>query len=85
MLNNSEFSWGSKMNSGIRKTIKNGIEEIKKASKSLDMYALATIVCLALAIGFFLQKDMAAGLGWLVAAIISCLSAYREIVLKKYA
>jgi hypothetical protein len=73
------------MNSGIRKMIKNGVEKIKKISKSLDMYALATIVCLALAIGLFIQKDTIAGLGWLVAAIISCLSAYREIVLKKYA
>jgi len=70
------------MNSGIIKIIKNSIEEIRKISKSLDMYVLATIVCLALAIGLFIQKDIVAGLGWLVAAIISCLSAYREIVLK---
>jgi hypothetical protein len=71
------------MNSGIRKIIKNGVEEIRKISKSLNMYTLATIVCLALAIGLFLQNDLLAGLGWLAAAVISCLSAYREISLKR--
>jgi hypothetical protein len=47
------------------------------------MYTLATIACLTLALGLFIQKDLFAGLGWLAAAIISCLSAYREISLKR--
>jgi hypothetical protein len=71
------------MNSGIRKIIKDGVEEIRNISKSLNMYTLATIACLTLALGLFIQKDLFAGLGWLAAAIISCLSAYREISLKR--
>lgn len=75
---------GGAMNSDTRKTKKNRIKEIIKMSKSLDLYALATVICLALAIGLFLQKDIIAGLGWLVASLVSALSAYREITLKRW-
>lgn len=75
---------GGAMNPDTRKTRKNSIKEIMKMSKSLDLYALATVICLALAIGLFLQKDIIAGLGWLVASLVSALSAYREITLKRW-
>jgi hypothetical protein len=71
------------MNTDIIKAKRNNMKEIRKLSKSLNMYALATVICLALAIGLFIQKEPLAGFGWLVAAIISCLSAYREITLKR--
>ncbi|MCQ6963400.1 hypothetical protein [Methanolobus chelungpuianus] len=72
------------MNPDTKKTKKNSIREIMKMSKSLDLYALATVICFALAIGLFLQKDLIAGLGWLVASLVSAMSAYREITLKRW-
>lgn len=72
------------MKSDTRQTKKKSIKEIMKMSKSLDLYALATVVCFALAIGLFIQKDHIAGLGWLVASLISAMSAYREITLKRW-
>jgi hypothetical protein len=71
------------MNTDIIKAKRNSMKDIRKISKSLNMYALATVICLALAIGLLIQKEPLAGFGWLVAAIISCLSAYREITLKR--
>lgn len=72
------------MNSDTKKTKKNSIRDIMKMSKSLDLYALLTVVCFALAIGLFIQKDHIAGLGWLVASLISAMSAYREVTLKRW-